>query len=141
MNTELEWKQLFEGTSIIAFQFFYPIVCFIEFCNGDRVLKCTATASGPDCIDWTDIQLRDKYIHLCFLSVVVKATIHQYTQFVHHSFPFCVCNFSYNFLTHMMYCWSFLLFLSLLIDTAYIKWNPIKSVEKWQNWLSFSIFF
>ena len=87
MNTDwseckIIYKTFNKSLSVLSI----PFVCFTDFCNGENVLMCTSTSPGPDCIDLTGIQLRDKYTHLCFLSVVFKGTIQQYTQGVHITF-------------------------------------------------------
>ena len=90
---------------------------------------CTATSPGPDCIDLTDIQLRDKYTHLCFLSVVVKGTIHQYTQLIHLFF------LSQSFIFQTLFSPTLCIVdlfpcLSLLTDIAFMRQNRIQSVEE-----------
>ena len=128
----------------MSFSSFCSICLFHWFCNGDSVLMCPSTCPGPDCIGLTDIQLRDKYIHLCFLSVVVKDTIHPVCPY----YFFCVvCNSSYNFLMHTIYCWSFLLSLPLNRHCSSEVISHIKSTEMTeftllfnflQKWLSMS---
>ena len=106
-----------------------PFVSVTDFCNGDSDFMCTSTCPGPDCIDLTGIQLRGKYTHLCFLSVVVKGTIYQYTQCVHITFLCVVCNSSYNFLMHTIYCCSFLLSLPLNRHCSYGVVSHTKGTE------------